>query len=43
MRGSALAAVNGDKPELGKEAILKLMETVDTAIPVSTALGYTLH
>jgi len=29
VRGSALAAVNNDKPELGRQAILKLMETVD--------------
>ncbi len=34
VRGSALAAVNGDKPEIGKNAILKLMDTVDTAIPL---------
>jgi len=33
VRGSALAAVNNEKPELGKEAILKLMATVDEAIP----------
>ena len=32
VRGSALAAVNGDKPELGREAILKLMDAVDTHI-----------
>ena len=34
VRGSALAAVNGDKPELGKQAILKLMEAVDKSIPL---------
>ena len=34
VRGSALAAVNGDKPEIGKQAILKLMETVDASIQV---------
>lgn len=35
-RGSALCALNGDKPELGKEAILKLMDAVDTHIPDPT-------
>jgi elongation factor Tu len=34
VRGSALAAVQGDKPAIGKEAILKLMDTVDSSIPV---------
>ena len=34
VRGSALAAVNGDKPELGKQAILKLMDAVDKSIPL---------
>ena len=32
IRGSALAAVNGDKPEIGREAILKLMDAVDKNI-----------
>jgi elongation factor Tu len=32
IRGSALAAVNGDKPDIGKEAILKLMDAVDKNI-----------
>lgn len=32
--GSALAALQGLSPELGKEAILKLMETVDKEFPV---------
>jgi elongation factor Tu len=32
-RGSALCALEGTKPEIGKEAILKLMETVDNYIP----------
>lgn len=34
IQGSALCALNGDKPELGKEAILKLMAAVDEHIPV---------
>jgi elongation factor Tu len=34
VRGSALAAVNGDKPEIGKKAILELMAAVDAHIPV---------
>jgi elongation factor Tu len=34
VRGSALCAVEGTKPELGKNAILKLMDTVDASIPV---------
>ena len=34
VRGSALCAVEGTKPELGKDAILKLMDTVDKSIPV---------
>jgi elongation factor Tu len=33
VRGSALAALNGDKPEIGRDAILKLMAAVDEAIP----------
>ncbi|MBL0338885.1 MAG: elongation factor Tu [Rhodospirillaceae bacterium] len=33
VRGSALSAVNGTNPQLGKEAILKLMEAIDTYIP----------
>ena len=33
VRGSALCALNGEKPELGRDAILKLMEAVDAAIP----------
>lgn len=32
--GSALAALQGESPELGKEKILKLMETVDNEFPV---------
>lgn len=31
--GSALMALNGDKPDIGKESILKLMEAVDSTIP----------
>jgi len=34
VRGSALAAVEGKTPELGRDAILKLMDTVDASIPV---------
>jgi elongation factor Tu len=33
IRGSALKALDGDKGELGAEAIAKLMEAVDTYIP----------
>jgi elongation factor Tu len=33
VKGSALMALEDKKPELGREAILKLMEAVDTAIP----------
>jgi len=33
IRGSALAALQGEKPELGKQAILKLMEALDSDIP----------
>ena len=33
VKGSAKAALDGDKPEIGKEAILKLMEAVDAYIP----------
>ena len=33
IRGSALMALEDKKPELGKEAILKLMDAVDAAIP----------
>jgi elongation factor Tu len=32
-RGSALCALNGTNPAIGREAILKLMETVDNYIP----------
>lgn len=34
IRGSALCAIQGEKPELGEQAILKLMETVDEHIPL---------
>ena len=34
VRGSALAAVEGKTPDIGKNAILKLMDTVDEAIPL---------
>jgi len=34
VRGSALKALNGDTGELGEQAILKLMEAVDTYIPL---------
>jgi elongation factor Tu len=33
VRGSALLALNGDTSEIGRPAILKLMEAVDTYIP----------
>eukprot|EP00850_Spirogloea_muscicola_P019143 SM000184S03776 [mRNA] locus=s184:172415:175178:+ [translate_table: standard] len=33
VRGSALAALNGTNDEIGKQAILRLMEAVDTYIP----------
>ena len=33
IRGSALAALQGTNDELGKQAILKLMEAVDKYIP----------
>jgi elongation factor Tu len=33
VKGSAKAALDGDKPEIGRESILKLMEAVDTYIP----------
>ena len=33
IRGSALCALEGTKPELGHDAILKLMEAVDSFIP----------
>jgi elongation factor Tu len=33
IHGSALAALEGKNPELGKDAILKLMEAVDSYIP----------
>jgi elongation factor Tu len=34
--GSALSALEGKNPDLGKNAILKLMETVDKQVPVPT-------
>jgi hypothetical protein len=34
VRGSALCAVSNEKPELGRDAIRKLMDTVDASIPV---------
>lgn len=34
IRGSALCAVKGENPEMGKNAILKLMQAVDSHIPV---------
>ncbi len=33
IKGSALAALEGKTPEIGRDAILKLMEAVDTFIP----------
>lgn len=34
VRGSALKALNGDKDALGKDSIMKLMEAIDTYIPL---------
>ncbi len=34
VRGSALCAVQGEKPDIGRDAIRKLMDTVDTSIPI---------
>eukprot|EP00775_Hariotina_reticulata_P009374 gene9374-9537_t len=34
VRGSALCALNGDRPDIGKDAIMKLMAAVDEAIPL---------
>jgi len=36
IRGSGLCAVEGRNPEIGEEAVLKLMEAVDTYIPQPT-------
>eukprot|EP00877_Chromochloris_zofingiensis_P014593 jgi/Chrzof1/9388/Cz04g01060.t1 len=33
VRGSALCALNGDRPEIGRDAILNLMSAVDESIP----------
>lgn len=33
IKGSALCALEGTKPEIGKEAIMKLLEAVDSFIP----------
>jgi elongation factor Tu len=33
IRGSALCALNGTNPEIGRDAVLKLMEAVDAYIP----------
>jgi elongation factor Tu len=33
IQGSAVCALNGTKPEIGHDAVLKLMEAVDTFIP----------
>jgi translation elongation factor EF-Tu-like GTPase len=33
IQGSALQALEGNKPELGKDAIMKLMDAVDSHIP----------
>ena len=32
-RGSALCALQGERPEIGKEAIFKLMDAIDDFIP----------
>lgn len=34
IRGSALSAVNGDTGELGEQAIIKLMDSVDSYVPL---------
>eukprot|EP00331_Platyophrya_macrostoma_P007578 CAMPEP_0176425054 /NCGR_PEP_ID=MMETSP0127-20121128/11184_1 /TAXON_ID=938130 /ORGANISM="Platyophrya macrostoma, Strain WH" /LENGTH=473 /DNA_ID=CAMNT_0017806189 /DNA_START=271 /DNA_END=1692 /DNA_ORIENTATION=- len=34
VKGSALCACNGTDPEIGEQAILKLLETMDTVIPI---------
>ena len=34
IRGSALCALEGTEPELGEKAIMKLMDALDTYIPV---------
>ena len=34
IRGSALAALRGDNPEIGRDAVLKLMQAVDSYIPL---------
>ncbi len=36
IRGSALKALNGDTDELGSQSIMKLMEAIDTYIPLPT-------
>lgn len=36
IRGSALKALNGDKGELGEQAIMKLMDALDNYIPMPT-------
>lgn len=33
IKGSALCALEGTKPEIGKDSILKLLEAIDTSIP----------
>lgn len=33
VRGSALCALKGEKPEIGKDAIMKLMDAVDSYVP----------
>jgi len=33
IKGSALCALNGEKPELGEQAIMKLMDAIDTYFP----------
>ena len=34
VRGSALAALKGDNPAIGRDAILKLMDAVDSYVPI---------
>ncbi len=36
VKGSALCALNGTDPELGEKSMEKLIEALDTAIPIPT-------
>ena len=39
IRGSALCAVSGERPELGRDSILKLMDAIDKTIVVRAHAG----